>query len=65
MSQFGDLVDAFLEEFFRLFPVAATATGMHDVDGEWPDLECGRPGPLGWTSPTAGTPSSAPLPTRL
>jgi uncharacterized protein (DUF885 family) len=38
MSQFGDRVDAFLDEFFRLYPVAATAMGMHAVDGEWPDL---------------------------
>jgi uncharacterized protein (DUF885 family) len=43
MSQFGDRVDAFLDEFFHLYPVAATATGMHAVDGEWPDLsEAGR-----------------------
>jgi uncharacterized protein (DUF885 family) len=38
MSQFGERVDAFLDEFFHLHPVAATATGMHAVDGEWPDL---------------------------
>jgi uncharacterized protein (DUF885 family) len=43
MSQFGGRVDVFLDEFFHLFPVAATATGMHAVDGEWPDLsEAGR-----------------------
>jgi uncharacterized protein (DUF885 family) len=43
MSQFADRIDAFLDEFFHLFPVAATATGMHAVDGEWPDLsEAGR-----------------------
>jgi uncharacterized protein (DUF885 family) len=43
MSQFGGRVDEFLDEFFHLFPVAATATGMHAVDGEWPDLsEAGR-----------------------
>ena len=38
MSQFGGRVDAFMGEFFRLYPVAATATGMHDYDGDWPDL---------------------------
>jgi len=43
MSQFGGRVDAFLDEFFHLYPVAATATGMHAVDGKWPDLsETGR-----------------------
>ena len=43
MSQFGGRVDEFLDEFFHLYPVAATATGMHAVDGEWPDLsEAGR-----------------------
>jgi uncharacterized protein (DUF885 family) len=38
MSQFGARVDAFMGEFFRLYPVAATATGMHEYDGDWPDL---------------------------
>jgi uncharacterized protein (DUF885 family) len=38
MSQFAGRVDVFLDEFFRLYPVAATAMGMHAVDGEWPDL---------------------------
>jgi uncharacterized protein (DUF885 family) len=38
MSQFAGRVDAFMGEFFRLYPVAATATGMHDYDGDWPDL---------------------------
>jgi uncharacterized protein (DUF885 family) len=43
MSQFGGRVDAFLDEFFHLYPVTATAIGMHAVDGEWPDLsEAGR-----------------------
>src|ERR1035437_7041100 len=43
MPQFATRVDAFLDEFFHLYPVAATATGMHAVDGEWPDLsETGR-----------------------
>jgi uncharacterized protein (DUF885 family) len=38
MSQFGERVDAFLDEFFHLYPVAATAMGMHAVDGEWPGI---------------------------
>jgi uncharacterized protein (DUF885 family) len=38
MSQFGGRVDAFLDEFFHLYPVSATAMGMHAADGEWPDL---------------------------
>ena len=43
MSEFSSRVDVFLVEFFRLYPVAATATGMHAVDGEWPDLgDAGR-----------------------
>ncbi|HEX7431304.1 MAG TPA: hypothetical protein VF293_03835, partial [Candidatus Limnocylindrales bacterium] len=43
MSLFPDRVDAFLDEFFRLHPVAATAIGNHAHDGEWPDLtEVGR-----------------------
>ncbi|MGZ6268193.1 MAG: DUF885 family protein, partial [Candidatus Limnocylindrales bacterium] len=42
MSQFAERVDAFLAEFFRLYPVSATATGMHGFDGKWPDL--GQPG---------------------
>ena len=43
MSQFSGRVDAFLDEFFHLFPVSATATGLHAVDGEWPDLsDAGR-----------------------
>jgi uncharacterized protein (DUF885 family) len=43
MPQFAARVDAFLDEFFHLFPVAATATGMHAHDGDWPDLsDAGR-----------------------
>ena len=43
MSDFGSRVDAFLDEFFRLDPVSATAAGMHAHDGRWPDLsESGR-----------------------
>jgi uncharacterized protein (DUF885 family) len=38
MSSFTERVDAFLDEFFRLYPVSATASGMHAVDGEWSDM---------------------------
>ncbi len=41
--QFPDLLDRFLAEFFRLYPVEATEIGNHDHDGEWPDLtDAGR-----------------------
>lgn len=43
MTQFSARVDVFLDEFFRLYPVSATAIGMHEVDGKWPDVgESGR-----------------------
>ena len=59
MSLFGERVDAFLGEFFRLYPVAATAIGMHEFDGEWPDLtDAGRAVRVGfvdsWTGELAG-----------
>jgi uncharacterized protein (DUF885 family) len=38
VSQFSGRVDVFMDEFFHIYPVAATAIGMHAVDGEWPDL---------------------------
>jgi uncharacterized protein (DUF885 family) len=38
MSRFSERVDALLDEFFRLYPVHATAAGMHAFDGEWPDV---------------------------
>jgi uncharacterized protein (DUF885 family) len=38
MAVFAERVDAFLDDFFRLYPVAATAAGNHAHDGEWPDL---------------------------
>ncbi len=47
MSAFGDRVSAFLDEYFALNPVHATAAGMHAHDGEWPDLsDEGRAGQL-------------------
>ncbi len=43
MSDFSSSVEAFLDEFFRLDPVSATAAGMHAHDGRWPDVtEAGR-----------------------
>ncbi|MBM4409635.1 MAG: DUF885 domain-containing protein, partial [Chloroflexi bacterium] len=43
MTAFGDHLDRFLAEFFRLDPLRSTAAGMHDHDGRWPDLsEDGR-----------------------
>ena len=42
-SAFAARTDAFLDEFFRLHPLHATAVGMHAHDAEWPDLtEPGR-----------------------
>ena len=35
---FAERVGAFLGDFFRLYPVAATAAGNHAHDGEWPNL---------------------------
>ena len=43
MSSFASQVTTFFDEFFRLNPLAASAVGMHDHDGAWPDLsEAGR-----------------------
>jgi uncharacterized protein (DUF885 family) len=43
VSNFAARVDAFLNEYFRLHPLAATSAGMHDHDGRWPDMtEDGR-----------------------
>ena len=43
MSEFSARVQVFLDEFFGLYPVAATAIGNHDHDGEWGDQgEAGR-----------------------
>ncbi len=38
MSDFPDRVDLFLADFFRLWPVHATAAGAHEHDGSWPDV---------------------------
>lgn len=43
MTSFGDLVREYLDDAFRLDPLAATAAGIHDHDARWPDLsETGR-----------------------
>jgi uncharacterized protein (DUF885 family) len=43
VASFSDQVEAFFTEFFALNPLAATAAGMHDHDGSWPDLgDAGR-----------------------
>ncbi len=43
MSSFTAQLDAFLDEYFRLDPLSATAAGMHRHDDRWPDLtEAGR-----------------------
>ncbi len=43
MTSFDEFVRKFLDDLFRLDPVLATAAGVHDHDGRWPDLsEPGR-----------------------
>ena len=43
MSEFDATFRAFLAEYFRLYPVNATAIGEHGHDGAWPDgSEAGR-----------------------
>ena len=43
MPGFDVLVQAYLESAFRLDPLSATAAGVHDHDGAWPDCsEAGR-----------------------
>ncbi len=64
MSVFAERVDAFLGEFFRLYPVAATAIGNHDYDGQWPDLsDSGRTARITftdrWTAELSGMADSA------
>lgn len=59
MNSFAARVDAFLAEYFRLQPLHATAAGMHEYDGRWPDLsEDGRRDRLAfadrWTSELDG-----------
>ncbi|HSL32403.1 MAG TPA: DUF885 domain-containing protein [Candidatus Limnocylindrales bacterium] len=43
MPDFAARIDTFLAEFFHLHPLHATAAGMHDHDGHWPDVtDAGR-----------------------
>ena len=43
VPDFPARLDAFLSEYFRLLPLAATSAGMHAHDAEWPDAtESGR-----------------------
>ena len=45
---FDALVRTYLDDAFRLDPLLATATGVHDHDGAWPDLsEVGRLAAIG------------------
>ena len=49
-TPFAGLVTTFLEEAFRLDPLAATAAGRHDHDAAWPDLSvAGRATRVAWT----------------
>jgi len=45
MSDLPARIEAFLDEFFRFYPLSATAVGMHAFDDRWPDLR-----PAGRTS---------------
>src|SRR3954452_24176709 len=38
MTAFSDRLDEFFRELFVIDPLRATAAGMHDHDGEWPDV---------------------------
>jgi uncharacterized protein (DUF885 family) len=38
MTAFSERLDQFVREFFVLNPLHATAAGMHDHDGRWPDV---------------------------
>ena len=64
MSAFSDQLDRFLAEFFRIEPLRATAAGMHDYDGLWPDVSpAGRLARLAvyddWTRRLAAFPDAA------
>jgi uncharacterized protein (DUF885 family) len=49
VTTFAELVDAHLQEAFRLDPLSATAAGIHDHDDRWPDLsDAGRQERLAW-----------------
>jgi uncharacterized protein (DUF885 family) len=43
VTDFSEHLATYLDEYFRLEPVHATAAGLHDHDGRWPDVtEAGR-----------------------
>ncbi len=70
MSEFAQRIDAFLDEFFRLDPISATAAGMHAHDGRWPDLsEGGRHDRLAfcdrWEAALGATPDEGLTPDEL
>jgi uncharacterized protein (DUF885 family) len=49
VTALSDLVPAFLEEYFRLDPLAATNAGNHDHDDRWPDwTSAGIAASLAW-----------------
>jgi uncharacterized protein (DUF885 family) len=59
VTEFAARVDAFLDEYFALDPVVATAIGAHEQDGRWPDLSAaGRAARLAfvdrWTAELGG-----------
>jgi hypothetical protein len=50
LTDFAARADAFLDEYFALDPIAATAIGYHEHDGRWPDLSAAaRPARLAFT----------------
>jgi uncharacterized protein (DUF885 family) len=38
MSEFAARLEAYLDEYFRMEPIVATAAGLHDHDGRWPEV---------------------------
>jgi uncharacterized protein (DUF885 family) len=61
LSSFAGHIDTFFSEFFRLNPLAASAAGMHEHDGLWPDLsEAGRVDRLAFAARWAGVLAAIP-----
>ena len=59
---FAARIEAFLAEYFALHPLQATAAGMHDHDGCWPDLtEAGRANRLAFNERWTGELTAFPL----
>jgi uncharacterized protein (DUF885 family) len=62
VSDFAARVDTFLDEYFALHPLSATAAGMHAHDGEWPDAtEAGRARRLAFYERWAGELAAVPV----